>query len=96
MAASLVRDRARAEAELAAAARAGDTRAIANVEAPEVPQGLSARSVVSWRLVDESKVPEEFWMRTLDGDKILAAVKAGRAVPGVERIVETEIRRTGR
>lgn len=95
IAAWIDRDRKRAEAELAAAAASGSTEAIANVEAPSVPKGLSARIKRSYRIVDAKLVPDKYKMVTINHATLAMDVDAGMEIPGVEVVVETEVRRIG-
>jgi hypothetical protein len=85
--------RRQAEVELAAAAASGSVEAIANVEAPQVPKGMSARSHKKYRVVDEALVPSKF--KTINHALLANAIDAGEVVPGVEIYFETEVRRTG-
>ena len=49
--------------------------------------GVTVRMMPDIEIVDESKIPEEYWIRTLDTKKIRAVVlQANQEVPGVKRI----------
>jgi len=57
---------------------------------PQVQSTLevSTRKVRRWRVLDENKIPDEYWV--LDTEKINKAVNAGLVIPGLE-IYETEV-----
>lgn len=83
---------------LAAAQQAyatGDQAALASATQAAVqadvslPQGVSARTIKQWRIVDASQVP--FEMYTIDPAKIQAAVDAGYQIPGVEIYEESTL-----
>lgn len=91
-------DRSSREAEeaLALAAASGSAEAIANVEAPQVPKGLSAKVKRGYKVVDFDAVPMKYKMVTLNHALLAFDVDHGvEAIPGVEIEVKTEIRRTG-
>lgn len=68
----------------------GDVTALAlAAEAAPTAQGVSERKVITFRVVDESQVPDNFWM--LNEKAIGAAVRAGVVVPGIETVVETTV-----
>jgi hypothetical protein len=75
-----------------AALQAGDHEgALATIE-PELPAGVSTRTVWKWRLVDESLVPREYWV--IDGRRVQEHVdtfKGQSQIPGIEAFPETGI-----
>ena len=63
----------------------------AQVKAPAVA-GIQVRIVKKYAILDESKIPEEFWLRKLDESKIGKAVRAGIGeIPGVKIWEENSI-----
>lgn len=58
---------------------------VAGAEALSAPpvSGVSVRAKFEYEILDEEKIPEEYFVRTVDEDKLLAALKAGEDVPGV-------------
>lgn len=66
------------------ATRTGDTKAMAEAAAWEVPkvEGISIRHTKEIYILDEKQIPAEY--RSIDMKKIKAAAKAGKEIPGVE------------
>ena len=75
-----------------AALQAGDHEgALATIE-PELPAGVSARTVWKWKLVDASLVPREYW--AIDATRVQEHVntfKGQSQIPGIEAFPETGI-----
>lgn len=47
---------------------------------------------VKYNVVDESKIPDEYWRRELDRSKVQADVRAGVVIPGIEPYVDESVR----
>ncbi len=78
--------------KLDAAAKAGDTEAMSKVAEPAPKTaGVRMREVTKWEVVDDAKLPEEFWMSIHDKHAIDEAVKAGRKPAGVRIWKETVV-----
>lgn len=89
----LAAERKKAQEALAAAKTA---EAIAKVEAPTVPKGLSAKVKRDYKVVDFDAVPMKYKMVTLNHALLAVDVDAGvESIPGVEIEAKTEVRRTG-
>jgi hypothetical protein len=72
---------------LAAVAEAGGNVEAATLmvahDTPRTPDGLQERTSWSFRITDESKVPDDFWI--IDESYIVKRIRAGaREIPGVE------------
>lgn len=59
---------------------------------PDVP-GIQYSTIRGFD-ADETQVPEEYFTKTLDKKKVLAALKAGKNIPGVKPTQQTQIRVT--
>lgn len=77
----------RRAAEAMAEARTHEELAEATSALVQRPEGMGTRRVKKWRVVDEARIPRDYW--TLDEKKINAATKAGITVPGIEAYEET-------
>ncbi len=75
-----------------AALQAGDHEgALATIE-PELPAGVSARTVWKWKIVDVNLVPREYW--AIDAARVQEHVntfKGQSQIPGIEVFPETGI-----
>ena len=91
IAAGLLAEERAAMAAISAAA--GDPAAVAVVAVPSKPDGLSVRKLPRVRVVDVGVAPRKFL--SVDTAAVLAAVKAGEIVPGVEIYYETSIASRG-
>jgi hypothetical protein len=68
----------------------GNVEALAVMgEASPTVDGISERKKVSFEVVDEALVPDEYWV--LDEKAIRAAVKSGVKIPGVKTINGTSL-----
>lgn len=75
-----------------AALQAGNHEAALAVTQPEMPKGVSTRTVWKWRITNVDIIPREFWV--IDAAKVQTHVNAHKgqsAIPGVEAYCETGI-----
>jgi hypothetical protein len=78
------------QAALAAAAKTGNTKAIAKAaKPPPKVAGVRKRQVKRWEVEDESKIPKQYWVRVLDKAALEMAVIDDVDVPGVRVWMET-------
>jgi Holliday junction resolvase-like predicted endonuclease len=63
------------------------------LSAPKVA-GISYKARIDWEVVDESKIPEEYFMRVLDNDKLDQALANGVEIEGVVLTSEVSISAT--
>lgn len=71
------------EAAAVAAADSHSNLALA-VQSTPVSQGVSSKAKRTWRVVDSTKIPGEFWVRTLNEAKVGQAARLNIPVPGIE------------
>lgn len=75
-----------------AALQAGDHAGALATTEPELPTGVSTRTVWKWRIVDANLVPREYW--AIDESRVQAHVstyKGQSQIPGIEVFPETGI-----
>ncbi len=61
---------------------------------PELPSNIGVRSTVEYAVTEAALVPDEYWMKVIDHDKIKAKVKADGLktnIPGVSVYEKTNI-----
>jgi len=75
-----------------AALQAGDHEGALATTEPELPAGVSTRTVWKWKLVDVNLVPREYWV--IDAARVQEHVdrfKGQSQIPGIEAFPETGI-----
>lgn len=75
-----------------AALQAGDHEGALATTEPELPAGISTRTVWKWKLIDANLVPREYW--AIDAARVqehVSTFKGQSQIPGIEAFPETGI-----
>lgn len=89
---ALAKARTEALAQIASGAGEAPAEAFAIAHAPVTgPSTVQMRERVTYAVEDQTQVPDEYWTRTLNYKMIEQAVRNGVTIPGVKRIVETQV-----
>lgn len=61
------------------------------------PQGLAEREDWTWRVIDETQIPRQYWVLDQTAiSKVVKAMKDKTQIPGIEAVRETKMVRTGK